>query len=94
MVFWCGGGLLSAPDSAQREKVGKIGKRLLWVSEGAISWLVRASLPWCAMGKEVLGAVRPSGSGCVGVAKTLRVSACEVQKGATAAAAVTVGNKC
>ena len=45
----------------------------------------------------MLGAVRPSGSGCVSVAKTLRVSACEVQKGAAAAAAaaaVTVGNKC
>ena len=92
MVFCCGGGLFSAPEVVQREKVGKIGKRLLWVSEGAISWLVRASLPWCGMEKEVLGAVRPSGSGCVSVAKTLHVSACEVQKGA--AAAVTVGNKC
>ena len=47
MVFWCGGGLFSAPESVQREKVGK---RLLFyrVSEGtlesflgAISWLVR-----------------------------------------------------
>ena len=31
----------------------------------------------------MLGAVRPSGSGCVSVAKTLRVSACEVQKGSS-----------
>ena len=44
MVFWCGGGLLSAPDSAQREKVGKIGKRLFFnrVSEGTLdSFLLR-----------------------------------------------------
>ena len=27
MVFWCGGGLFSAPEAVQREKVGKIGKR-------------------------------------------------------------------
>ena len=31
MVFWCGGGLFSAPEAAQREKVGKIGKRLFLI---------------------------------------------------------------
>ena len=44
MVSWCGGGLFSASDSVQREKVGKIGKRLLFnrVSEGTLeSFLVR-----------------------------------------------------
>ena len=31
MVFWCGGGLFSAPEAVQREKVGKIGKRLFLI---------------------------------------------------------------
>ena len=31
MVLWCGGGLFSAPESAQREKVEKIGKRLFLI---------------------------------------------------------------
>ena len=31
MVFWCGGGLFSAPEVVQREKVGKIGKRLFLI---------------------------------------------------------------
>ena len=31
MVFWCGGGLFSAPEAIQREKVGKIGKRLFLI---------------------------------------------------------------
>jgi len=46
MVFWCGGGLFSAPEAVQREKVGKIGKRLFLIGFqrdvreffGAISW--------------------------------------------------------
>ena len=56
MVFWCGGGLFSAPEAVQREKVGKICKRLFLIGDfrrdvrhffGAISWRVRPSLPWC-----------------------------------------------
>ena len=31
MVFWCGGGLFSAPEAVQREKVGKIGERLFLI---------------------------------------------------------------
>ena len=31
MVFWCGGGLFSAPEAVQREKVRKIGKRLFLI---------------------------------------------------------------
>ena len=31
MVFWCGGGLFSAAEAIQREKVGKIGKRLFLI---------------------------------------------------------------
>ena len=31
MVFWCGGRLFSAPEAVQREKVGKIGKRLFLI---------------------------------------------------------------
>ena len=31
MVFWCGGELFSAPEAVQREKVGKIGKRLFLI---------------------------------------------------------------
>ena len=55
MVFWCGGGLFSAPEAVQREKVGKIGKRLFLIGLqkdffGAISWRVRRSLPWCFFG--------------------------------------------
>ena len=30
-VFWCGGGLFAAPEAVQREKVGKIGKRLFLI---------------------------------------------------------------
>ena len=30
MVFWCGGGLFSAPEAVQREKVGKIGKKTIF----------------------------------------------------------------
>ena len=45
MVFWCGGGLFSAPEAVQREKVGKIGKRQAIfnrVSEGTLNiFLVR-----------------------------------------------------
>ena len=63
MVFWCGGGLFSAPEAAQREKVGKIGKKAIFnrVSEGTLdTFLVRfrgvsvlhftAMVLWCGGG--------------------------------------------
>jgi len=45
MVFWCGGRLFSAPDSAQREKVGK---RLLFDFVACPS--ITAMVFWCGGG--------------------------------------------
>ena len=45
MVFWCGGRLFSAPDSVQREKVGK---RLLFDFVACPS--ITAMVFWCGGG--------------------------------------------
>ena len=45
MVFWCGGRLFSAPDSVQREKVGK---RLLFDFVACPS--ITAMVFWCSRG--------------------------------------------
>ena len=55
MAFWCGGRLFSAPDSVQREKVGK---RLFFHFV-----LVRLSLQWCFGVAEAVFSTRVSTTG-------------------------------
>ena len=81
MVLWCGGGLFSAPEAVQREKVGKIGKKTIFNIGTGGSTTGKGSQNWQKAifnrisGRDVrhfFGAiswrVRPSLPWCFGVA--------------------------
>ena len=59
VFFWCGGGLFSAPEAIQREKVGKIGKRLFLILAKGLFLFYWQKTIFYFIGKRLSFTVRP-----------------------------------
>ena len=59
MVLWCGGGLFSAPEAIQREKVGKIGKRLFLILAKGLFLFYWQKTIFILLAKRLSFTVRP-----------------------------------